>query len=511
MQLLYFNTRPNIRIMIDEGGSYLFFSLTRLAKMWERRSPLCCELLSIMGLFLIHAAGFFYTAADALNPAITSPQYTIDDKVKNTRWIVLNNDSTSDDVDVYWQNTSNQSTDSVIRITAIRRGVTGDGLQWVQDVPSTYSCWWSLLPLSFTYFSFRHLVFTSIGWERVTYDLSFRDNIIFASTFFATPPRFTPFVALVVSVGNFLFVGCCGYLAVSFLFGNLVSLTTTMCSSSGVITYIGGYIIDSYINRYYSEDEKAFKKGVFLPDQYHSMTPFYFRTLLWLAAIGVPMMIIICFNELVVSPIDTFVRIVLMGLSFRGSAFVQKAENLNRGSFYMFEEHRGNREVYYTSDNPFPQTTWKDSWLVLSVLYGAAYFVLISPHTNLIPLLNIAKWDLVSVDVAFCSSLLLNLIAAASLAACLTFCQCLRRISKFNFDWWFGSLLSCSLSSLFVNVFVVYSNSVGVVSKEVVLMVVAFFFFISMVSFSCSALLCGETIRPIPSCDCEGFCNCDEC
>eukprot|EP01060_Flectonema_neradi_P036217 TRINITY_DN690_c0_g1_i18.p1 TRINITY_DN690_c0_g1~~TRINITY_DN690_c0_g1_i18.p1 ORF type:complete len:502 (+),score=78.31 TRINITY_DN690_c0_g1_i18:1241-2746(+) len=479
----------------------------QIVNMWERRSLLCCELLSIMGLFLIHTMGFFYTAVtDTLNPAITSPQYTIDDKVKNTRWIVLNNDSTSDDVDVYWQNTSNQSTDSVIRITAIRRGVTGDGLQWVQDVPSTYSCWWSLLPLSFVLVSF--FVFrASLMSYRLTDIKRYDDDpdsspptlsacMTYASTFFATPPRFTPFVALVVSVGNFLFVGCCGYLAVSFLFGNLVSLTTTMCSSSGVITYIGGYIIDSYINRYYSEDEKAFKKGVFLPDQYHSMTPFYFRTLLWLAAIGVPMMIIICFNELVVSPIDACFCMTLMSLSLVVSDFVQQSGNTDRAGLHIFERHRENREIYKLSDNPFPQTTWKDSWLVLSVLYGAAYFVLISPHTNLIPLLNIAKWDLVSVDVAFCSSLLLNLIAAASLAASLTLFQTWRRMTKFNFDWWFGSLLSCSLSSLFVNVFVVYSNSVGVVSKEVVLMVVAFFFFISMVSFSLSALFCGRFLDP---------------
>eukprot|EP01060_Flectonema_neradi_P036214 TRINITY_DN690_c0_g1_i11.p1 TRINITY_DN690_c0_g1~~TRINITY_DN690_c0_g1_i11.p1 ORF type:complete len:484 (+),score=80.97 TRINITY_DN690_c0_g1_i11:69-1520(+) len=483
--------------------------------MWERRSLLCCELLSIMGLFLIHAAGSFYTAADTLNLAITSPQYTIDDKVKNTRWIVLNNDSTSDDVDVYWQNTSNQSTDSVIRITAIRRGVTGDGLQWVQDVPSTYSCWWSLLPLSFVLVSF--FVFrASLMSYRLTDIKRYDDDpdsspptlsacMTYASTFFATPPRFTPFVALVVSVGNFLFVGCCGYLAVSFLFGNLVSLTTTMCSSSGVITYIGGYIIDSYINRYYSEDEKAFKKGVFLPDQYHSMTPFYFRTLLWLAAIGVPMMIIICFNELVVSPIDVSqvdvcFNMVLMGLSLAVSALVRQVESMRYAEKFMFERHASWRRYCW---DLFPPrlTTWKDSWLVLSVLYGAAYFVLISPHTNLIPLLNIAKWDLVSVDVAFCSSLLLNLIAAASLAASLTLFQTWRRMTKFNFDWWFGSLLSCSLSSLFVNVFVVYSNSVGVVSKEVVLMVVAFFFFISMVSFSLSALLCGKVVEPIPSND----------
>eukprot|EP01060_Flectonema_neradi_P036218 TRINITY_DN690_c0_g1_i19.p1 TRINITY_DN690_c0_g1~~TRINITY_DN690_c0_g1_i19.p1 ORF type:complete len:282 (+),score=23.38 TRINITY_DN690_c0_g1_i19:69-914(+) len=223
--------------------------------MWERRSLLCCELLSIMGLFLIHTMGFFYTAVtDTLNPAITSPQYTIDDKVKNTRWIVLNNNSTSDDVNVYWRHSSSQTSNSVIRITAIRRGVTGDGLQWVQDVPSTYSCWWSLLPLSFTFFSVFVFLVNYIAEEL---RMSIYDRLesppptlsgctAYAGVLFATPPRFTPFVALVVSVGNFLFVGCCGYLAVSFLFGNLVSLTTTMCSSSGVITYIGGYIIDSW-------------------------------------------------------------------------------------------------------------------------------------------------------------------------------------------------------------------------------------------------------------------------
>ena len=481
---------------------------------------------SLVVLLVLYSMGFLYKGVQHEEEmTIRSPHYHMNEQIKGTNWFALKNESMVDDVCIRWSFVKGKTPteiieqtellsvldesmnvtekDVVVKISKIEFGQSHSGLTWKYDSKSTTNYIWlvrALIVLLFSavlaFLTCRQFYIAIRNHCEEELPRSFLCCIGSIRALVAIPPKCVVGFSIVVGLGHFVFTVAGLYFLTSLPLGPIFSFNTCVSMAAGVIPYTGSFILDSFLTRYYTHDERAYSRGKLAVDQYQSHTPFIFRSLLVFTSVAVPVLIINWREQTV---IGTSLTVVLLAISYYIS-FIASSPKYYSETNYIFQR-QAEGKVYGGYRNSPTEYRWHHSWIICSLVFSFLFFFIISSYKEVIPLLSIARWDHLTLDFSFCVGLLMATGTVAIAAMFVTLHQFWRRLCVFNFDWWVGSLLSCSVPSLIISWYFIHSNSVVEVSLEMKIIPAVIFVFISMVSFCGTALFCDRLTSICKCCD----------